>query len=282
MKRAAVLGAGTMGAGIAHVFAQYGYEVAWVEVDKTRWEKARAVVAQNTERQVKKGILTPEEREVLLGRLTFYEEAQQAVQGVEIVVEAVPENVALKLNVWQAVGEAAAPETILATNTSSISITRLAAALPRPERFIGMHFMNPVPVMRLVEVIRGHQTDEATTHKVVDIAKALGKEPVVAQDYPGFISNRVLMPMINEAIYALWQGVATREAIDTIMKLGMNHPMGPLELADFIGLDVCLAILRVLYEGFGDPKYAPCPLLVNMVQAGYLGRKTGRGFYEYT
>ncbi len=271
-----------MGAGIAHVFAQHGYEVAWVEVDKTRWEKARAVVAQNTERQVKKGILTPEEREVLLGRLTFYEEAQEAVQSVEIVVEAVPENVALKLNVWQAVGEAVAPETILATNTSSISITRLAAAVPRPERFIGMHFMNPVPVMRLVEVIRGHQTDAATTQKVVDIAKALGKEPVVAQDYPGFISNRVLMPMINEAIYALWQGVATREAIDTIMKLGMNHPMGPLELADFIGLDVCLAILRVLYEGFGDPKYAPCPLLVNMVQAGYLGRKTGRGFYEYT
>ncbi len=282
MKRAAVLGAGTMGAGIAHVFAQHGYKVAWVEVDKTRWEKARAVVAQNTERQVKKGILTPEEREALLGRLMFYEGVQEAVQSVEIVVEAVPENVALKLSVWQAVGEAVAPETILATNTSSISITRLAAAVPRPERFIGMHFMNPVPVMRLVEVIRGHQTDEATTQKVVDIAKALGKEPVVAQDYPGFISNRVLMPMINEAIYALWQGVATREAIDTIMKLGMNHPMGPLELADFIGLDVCLAILRVLYEGFGDPKYAPCPLLVNMVQAGYLGRKTGRGFYEYT
>jgi len=282
MKRVAVLGAGTMGSGIAHVFAQYGYEVAWVEVDKTRWEKARAIVAQNTERQVKKGILTPEEREALLSRLTFYEAAREAVQGVEIVVEAVPEEVDLKLKVWRTVGEAAASETILATNTSSISITRLAAVVPRPERFIGMHFMNPVPVMRLVEVIRGHQTNEATTQKVVDIAKALGKEPVVVQDYPGFISNRVLMPMINEAIYALWQGVATREAIDTIMKLGMNHPMGPLELADFIGLDVCLAILRVLHEGFGDPKYAPCPLLVNMVQAGYLGRKTGRGFYEYT
>jgi len=271
-----------MGTGIAHVFAQYGYSVAWVEVDKSRWEKARATVAQNAERQVKKGLLTPEDREALLSRLTFYEGVTEAVEGAEIVVEAIPEDVELKRRVWRAVGEVAAPDTILATNTSSISITRLAAEVPRPERFIGMHFMNPVPVMRLVEVIRGYQTDEATTQSVIAIAKALGKEPVVVQDYPGFISNRVLMPMINEAIYALWQGVATREAIDSIMKLGMNHPMGPLELADFIGLDVCLAILRVLHEGFGDPKYAPCPLLVNMVQAGHLGRKTGRGFYEYS
>ncbi len=271
-----------MGTGIAHVFAQYGYSVAWVEVDKSRWEKARAIVAQNAERQVKKGLLTPEEREALLSRLTFYEGVAEAVEGAEIVVEAIPEDVELKRRVWRAVGEAAAPDTILATNTSSISITRLAAEVPRPERFIGMHFMNPVPVMRLVEVIRGYQTDDATTQSVIAIAKALGKEPVVVQDYPGFISNRLLMPMINEAIYALWQGVATREAIDSIMKLGMNHPMGPLELADFIGLDVCLAILRVLHEGFGDPKYAPCPLLVNMVQAGHLGRKTGRGFYEYS
>jgi 3-hydroxybutyryl-CoA dehydrogenase len=282
MKRVAVLGAGTMGTGIAHVFAQYGYAVAWVEVDKSRWEKARATVAQNAERQVKKGLLTPQERETLLSRLTFYEGVAEAVEGAEIVVEAIPEDIELKRRVWQAVGEAAAPDTILATNTSSISITRLAAEVPRPERFIGMHFMNPVPVMRLVEVIRAYQTDEATTQSVIAIAKALGKEPIVVQDYPGFISNRVLMPMINEAIYALWQGVATREAIDSIMKLGMNHPMGPLELADFIGLDVCLAILRVLHEGFGDPKYAPCPLLVNMVQAGHLGRKTGRGFYEYS
>ena len=282
MKRVAVLGAGTMGTGIAHVFAQYGYAVAWVEVDKSRWEKARATVAQNAERQVKKGLLTPQEREALLSRLTFYEGVAEAVEGAEIVVEAIPEDIELKRRVWQAVGDAAAPDTILATNTSSISITRLAAEVPRPERFIGMHFMNPVPVMRLVEVIRAHQTDEATTQSVVAIAKALGKEPIVVQDYPGFISNRVLMPMINEAIYALWQGVAAREAIDSIMKLGMNHPMGPLELADFIGLDVCLAILRVLHEGFGDPKYAPCPLLVNMVQAGHLGRKTGRGFYEYS
>ncbi len=282
MKRVAVLGAGTMGTGIAHVFAQYGYEVAWIEVDKGRWEKALTTVAQNADRQVKKGILTPNEKEALLKRLTFHASIQGAVENVELVVEAIPENIELKLKVWQSIGEIASQDTILATNTSSISITKLAAVVPKPSRFIGMHFMNPVPVMRLVEVIRAHQTDEETSQKVIHIAKALGKEPIVVQDYPGFISNRVLMPMINEAIYALWQGVATREAIDGIMKLGMNHPMGPLELADFIGLDVCLAILRVLYEGFGDPRYAPCPLLVNMVQAGYLGRKTGRGFYEYS
>lgn len=282
MKRVAVLGAGTMGTGIAHVFAQYGYEVAWIEVDKSRWEKSLATVAQNADRQIKKGILTPEDKEALLRRLTFHTDINEAPENVELVVEAIPEDVELKLKVWRSIGERISADTILATNTSSISITRLAAVVPRPSRFIGMHFMNPVPVMRLVEVIRAHQTDEATTQKVIQIAKALGKEPIVVQDYPGFISNRVLMPMINEAIYALWQGVATREAIDGIMKLGMNHPMGPLELADFIGLDVCLAILRVLYEGFGDPKYAPCPLLVNMVQAGYLGRKTGRGFYEYS
>ncbi len=282
MKRVAVLGAGTMGTGIAHVFAQYGYEVAWIEVDNSRWEKSLAVVAQNADRQVKKGILTAEDKDALLKRLTFYGGIEEkAFQNVELVVEAIPENPDLKLEVWHNVGQVATPEAILATNTSSISITRLAAVVPRPERFIGMHFMNPVPVMRLVEVIRAHQTSEATTEKVITIARALGKEPIVVQDYPGFISNRVLMPMINEAIYALWQGVATREAIDGIMRLGMNHPMGPLELADFIGLDVCLAILRVLQEGFGDPRYAPCPLLVNMVQAGYLGRKTGRGFYEY-
>ncbi len=282
MTQVAVLGAGTMGTGIAHVFAQHGYEVAWIEVDKSRWEKSLATVAQNADRQIKKGILTPEGKEALLKRLTFYADINEVPENIELVVEAIPEDVELKLKVWRSIGERVSTDTILATNTSSISITRLAAVVPRPSRFIGMHFMNPVPVMRLVEVIRAHQTDEATTQKVIQIAKALGKEPIVVQDYPGFISNRVLMPMINEAIYALWQGVATREAIDSIMKLGMNHPMGPLELADFIGLDVCLAILRVLHEGFGDPKYAPCPLLVNMVQAGYLGRKTGRGFYEYS
>lgn len=278
----AVLGAGTMGTGIAHVFAQYGHPVAWVEVDRSRWEKAKATVSQNADRQIKKGILTIEEKDTLLGRLSFYAEVGPAVQNAALVVEAVPESIELKTAVWREVSQHASEEAILATNTSSISITQLAAQVRRPERFIGMHFMNPVPVMRLVEVIRGLQTNDATVQAVMDWARQLGKEPVLVQDYPGFISNRVLMPMINEAIYALYQGVATREAIDTIMKLGMNHPMGPLELADFIGLDVCLAILRVLHEGFGDPRYAPCPLLVKMVQAGYLGRKSGRGFYEYT
>lgn len=271
-----------MGSGIAHVFAQYGYEVAWVEVNRERWEAAKQTVAQNAERQVRKGLLTANEREALLARLRFHERLEEAIPGAMLVVEAIPEDVTLKLSTWQAVSALAEPTTLLATNTSSISITRLAAAVAHPERFIGMHFMNPVPVMRLVEVIRGHQTSDETTQAILDIAKGLGKEPIVVHDYPGFISNRILMPMINEAIYALWQGVATREAIDGIMKLGMNHPMGPLELADFIGLDVCLSILKVLHEGFGDPKYAPCPLLVNLVQAGHLGRKTGRGFYSYS
>ncbi|MCS7297400.1 MAG: 3-hydroxyacyl-CoA dehydrogenase NAD-binding domain-containing protein [Bacteroidia bacterium] len=278
----AVLGAGTMGTGIAHVFAQYGHPVAWVEVDRSRWETALAIVSQNADRQVRKGILTPQEKEALLKRIKLYEEIPLAVSQAELIVEAVPEDVDLKISVWRTVSAHASETAIFATNTSSISITRLAAHVHRPERFIGMHFMNPVPIMRLVEVIRGLQTSEETVQAVVQWAKGLEKEPVVVEDFPGFVSNRILMPMINEAIYALYQGVATREAIDTIMKLGMNHPMGPLELADFIGLDVCLAILRVLHEGLGDPRYAPCPLLVKMVQAGYLGRKSGRGFYTYT
>ncbi|MCX8113130.1 MAG: 3-hydroxybutyryl-CoA dehydrogenase [Bacteroidia bacterium] len=277
----AVLGAGTMGTGIAHVFAQYGHPVAWVEIEQSRWEKALNTVSQNIDRQIKKGSLSPEDKEPILNRLRFYSELSSAVQNVELVVEAVPEDLELKISVWREVSKHAPEQTIFATNTSSISITQLAAQVKRPERFIGMHFMNPVPVMRLVEVIKGLQTSDATVEAIMDWARSLNKEPILVQDYPGFISNRVLMPMINEAIYALYQGVATREAIDSIMKLGMNHPMGPLELADFIGLDVCLAILKVLYEGFGDPRYAPCPLLVKMVQAGYLGRKSGRGFYEY-
>ncbi|MCS6896281.1 MAG: 3-hydroxyacyl-CoA dehydrogenase NAD-binding domain-containing protein [Bacteroidia bacterium] len=278
----AVLGAGTMGTGIAHVFAQFGHPVAWVEVDRAKWQNALNTVSKNADRQVKKGTLTPEEKESLLSRLTLYADIPPAVKEAALIVEAVPEDISLKVAVWREVSEHAPDTAILATNTSSISITRLAVHVKHPERFIGMHFMNPVPVMRLVEVIQGLQTSAETVQRTMDIARSLAKEPVLTQDYPGFISNRVLMPMINEAIYALYQGVATREAIDAIMKLGMNHPMGPLELADFIGLDVCLSILRVLHEGFGDPKYAPCPLLVNMVNAGYLGRKSGRGFYEYS
>ncbi|MCS7163277.1 MAG: 3-hydroxyacyl-CoA dehydrogenase NAD-binding domain-containing protein [Bacteroidia bacterium] len=279
--KVAVLGAGTMGTGIAHVFAQYGHPVSWVEVDESRRPKALATVAANAERQVRKGLLTPEAKEALLQRISFASTLAEAVADAALVVEAVPEEVTLKLRVWREVSAYASPSALLATNTSSISITLLAAQVSHPERFIGMHFMNPVPVMRLVEVIRGLRTASATVEAIVEWAKALGKTPVVVEDYPGFVSNRILMTMINEAIYTLYHGVATREAIDTVMKLGMNHPMGPLELADFIGLDVCLAILRVLHEGFGDDRYAPCPLLVKMVQAGYLGRKTGRGFYDY-
>jgi 3-hydroxybutyryl-CoA dehydrogenase len=280
MKRAAVLGAGTMGNGIAHVFAQHGWEVALIDTVPAALEKATATIRSNLDRQVKKGTLPAEAPAQVLGRIktgTALDAAKQA----EIVVEAASENPAVKFSLFEQLDRVCAPSAILATNTSSISITEIAARTQRPQQVIGMHFMNPVPVMQLVEVIRGHATSDATTATVMEAARALGKTPVEVNDYPGFVSNRVLMPMINEAIFCVMEGVASAESIDTVMKLGMAHPMGPLALADFIGLDVCLAIMEVLHQGLGDDKYRPCPLLRRMVAAGYLGRKSGRGFYDY-
>ncbi len=280
MSRAAVVGAGTMGNGIAHVFAQHGWEVALIDTQPAALEKARATIRTNLDRQVKKGALDPAAADGVLGRITS-EGTPEAAAGAEIVVEAASENPAVKYSIFEALDRAADPGAILATNTSSISITEIAARTGRPGQVIGMHFMNPVPVMQLVEVIRGHATTDATTHRVMELARALGKTPVEVNDYPGFVANRVLMPMINEAIFCVMEGVAEPEAIDTVMKLGMAHPMGPLTLADFIGLDVCLAILEVLHRGLGDDKYRPCPLLRRMVAAGHLGRKSDRGFFEY-
>jgi 3-hydroxybutyryl-CoA dehydrogenase len=280
MKRAAVIGAGTMGNGIAHVFAQHGWEVALIDTVPAALEKATATIRSNLDRQVKKGTLPPEAPAQVLGHIktgTALEAAKQA----EIVVEAASENPAVKFSLFEELDRVCAPTAILATNTSSISITEIAGRTRRAEQVIGMHFMNPVPVMQLVEVIRGHATSDATTAAVMEAARALGKTPVEVNDYPGFVSNRVLMPMINEAIFCVMESVATPESIDTVMKLGMAHPMGPLALADFIGLDVCLAIMQVLHQGLGDDKYRPCPLLRRMVAAGYLGRKSGRGFYDY-
>ncbi|HXU30749.1 MAG TPA: 3-hydroxybutyryl-CoA dehydrogenase [Thermoanaerobaculia bacterium] len=275
-----VIGAGTMGHGIAQVSAQSGYRVILVDVAAAALERGLSAIAKGYERQVAKSKLTPEERDGALGRLTGSSDLGE-ITGVDLAIEAVVERLEVKLEVLRDLDRVCAPGAILATNTSSISITKLAAATGRPERVIGMHFMNPVPVMQLIEVIRGLATDQATYDAVADAARRMGKTPVEVHDAPGFVSNRVLMPMINEAIYCLYEGVGTPEAIDQVMKLGMNHPMGPLALADLIGLDVCLDILRVLLDGFGDPKYRPCPLLVKMVDAGRLGRKTGRGFYSY-
>jgi 3-hydroxybutyryl-CoA dehydrogenase len=281
MNRAAVIGAGTMGNGIAHVFAQHGWEVALVDSAPAALEKASATIRSNLDRQVKKGTLPADAPAQVLARVKTGTSLEAAARA-DLVVEAASENPAVKFSLFEQLDRHAPPGAILATNTSSISITQIAAKTSRPDRVIGMHFMNPVPVMQLVEVIRGHATSDATTATVMETARGLGKVPVEVHDYPGFVSNRVLMPMINEAIYCVMEGVATPDAIDTVMKLGMAHPMGPLALADFIGLDVCLAILDVLQRGLGDDKYRACPLLRRMVAAGDLGKKSGRGFYEYS
>jgi 3-hydroxybutyryl-CoA dehydrogenase len=269
-----------MGNGIAHVFAQHGHDVALIDVAPAALERALATIKGNLDRQVKKGAIAEEAVAPIMGRITT-STALDAARDAILVIEAASENPAIKFELFGKLDQLCLPEAILASNTSSISITEIAAKTRRPAQVIGMHFMNPVPVMQLVEVIRGHLTSDATTATVMELAAALGKTPVEANDYPGFVANRILLPMINEAIYCVFEGVATPEAIDTVMKLGMAHPMGPLALADFIGLDVCLAILNVLHEGLGDDKYRPCPLLKKMVAAGLLGRKSGQGFYRY-
>jgi len=271
-----------MGNGIAHVFAQYGYEVSLVDVSTEVLDKALSTIRKNLDRQVAKGVLSEGEKALTLQRIHPMTDLREGAAGADLVVEAATEKVELKLKLFSDLDQYTPAHAILATNTSSISITRMASATQRPQQVIGMHFMNPVPVMKLVEVIRGYATSDEVCRTIMDIARCLEKVPVEVNDYPGFVANRILMPMINEAIYTLYEGVSGVEEIDTVMKLGMAHPMGPLQLADFIGLDVCLAILRVLHEGLGQPKYAPCPLLVNMVTAGKLGIKTGEGFYTYT
>ena len=278
----AVIGAGTMGNGIAHVFAQYGYPVTMIDIAEDALQKGRNTIQKNLERMVAKEKITPQDQADTLGRLKLSTNMQSAVSNAKLIVEAATERLDLKLKIFTDLGNWSQPRAILATNTSSISITKIAAATQRPAQVIGMHFMNPVPVMKLVEVIRGYSTSDEVAAEVVTLSKGLDKVPVVVNDYPGFVANRILIPMINEAIISLWQGVAGVEEIDSVMRLGMAHPMGPLQLADFIGLDVVLAITRVLQEGFGEAKYVPCPLLVNMVQAGKLGVKSGEGFYNYS
>ena len=276
-----VIGSGTMGNGIAHTFAQHGYQVTLFDIDPVATDQAVKIIAANLERQVVKGTLTFDQQAGALGRINTSANLQTAVANAHLVIEAATENKAVKLGIFKELSAYCKQGAILASNTSSISITQIAAVTAMPANVIGMHFMNPVPVMKLVEVIRGFATSDETTNAIMDLAGQLEKSPVAVNDYPGFVANRILMPMINEAIYTLFEGVAGVEEIDTVMKYGMAHPMGPLQLADFIGLDVCLAILDVLYKGFGNPKYAPCPLLVNMVAAGQTGKKAGSGFYTY-
>lgn len=282
MKNITVIGSGTMGNGIAHAFAQFGYQVNLVDINIDALGRAIATITKNLERQITKGTLTEEAKNLTLANITTITNLQVGIENADLIVEAATENIELKLKIFKDIDQFAKPEAILASNTSSISITQIASVTNRGDKVIGMHFINPVPVMKLVEVIRGYATSNETTNLVMELSKKLDKTPVEVNDYPGFVANRILMPMINEAIYTLYEGVAGVNEIDTVMKLGMAHPMGPLQLADFIGLDVCLAILNVLHQGFGNPKYAPCPLLVNMVMAGKKGVKSGEGFYDYS
>src|ERR1700744_2123754 len=282
MKNITVIGSGTMGNGIAHTFAQHGFNVSLVDINQQALDRAVQTITNNLDRQVKKETIDEAAKASALANIKTYTDLKAAATNADLVIEAATENREIKLNLFKQLSDICADNVILASNTSSISITQIASVTKNPGNVIGMHFMNPVPVMKLVEVIRGYATTDEVTHKVMELSRQLEKIPVEANDYPGFVANRILMPMINEAIYTLHEGVAGVEEIDTVMKLGMAHPMGPLQLADFIGLDVCLAILNVLYNGFGNPKYAPCPLLVNMVNAGHKGVKSGNGFYKYT
>lgn len=282
MKNIAVIGAGTMGNGIAHTFAQKGFQVNLIDISEKALEKGIGTITTNLDRMVAKGTITDSDKQQTLNNITSFTDMKQGVSGVELVVEAATENIDLKLNIFRQLNDFCSENVILATNTSSISITQIAAVVNAPQRVIGMHFMNPVPIMKLVEIIRGYNTSDEVTKAIMDLSLALGKTPTEVNDYPGFVANRILMPMINESIETLYNGVAGVEEIDTVMKLGMAHPMGPLQLADFIGLDVCLSILNVMYDGFKNPKYAPCPLLINMVMAGKLGVKSGEGFYDYS
>lgn len=282
MKNVAVIGAGTMGNGIAHTFAQSGFKVQLIDISEASLKKGINTITNNLDRMVAKEKITEAEKEATLGNISTFTSITEGVEYASLVVEAATENVDLKLKIFKQLDEACPEDTILATNTSSISITQIAAVTSRPDMVIGMHFMNPVPIMKLVEIIRGYNTSDEVTKLIMDLSKTLGKVPVEVNDYPGFVANRILMPMLNESIETLYNGVAGVKEIDTVMMLGMAHPMGPLQLADFIGLDVCLSILEVMYDGFKNPKYAPCPLLVNMVRAGKLGVKSGEGFYDYS